>query len=146
MDEIDFIRESNRIEGIYRDPTPEEVNEFDRFMKLDVITVDELNKFVSVYQPDAQLRDKKGLDVRIGNHIPPKGGPDIRIKLEELLKNANPINSFSTHIKYEKLHPFTDGNGRSGRMLWAWQYGDLSLGFLHRFYYQTLENFAQSKE
>ena len=46
---------------------------------------------------------------------------------------------------YEMLHPFMDGNGRSGRALWAWMMLRLgqdpfALLFLHRFYYQTLEN------
>ena len=38
-------------------------------------------------------------------------------------------------------HPFTDGNGRSGRALWLWQMNNHApFGFLHTFYYQTLEN------
>jgi len=37
-----------------------------------------------------------------------------------------------------------DGNGRTGRAIWAWQMQRLgrdpfALPFLHRFYYQTLE-------
>ena len=50
----------------------------------------------------------------------------------------------SGRCRYETLHPFMDGNGRSGRILWAWQMIEhniapgLSLGFLHAYYYQTL--------
>jgi hypothetical protein len=49
------------------------------------------------------------------------------------------------HVEYEQLHPFTDGNGRSGRAMWLYAMKKcgrleqgLNLGFLHAFYYQTL--------
>jgi len=138
-----FVRESNKIEGIYRKPTPEELAEFDRFMGLDRTYVADMIQFVSVYHPNAVLRNLTGLDVRVGNHIAPSGGPDIELRLVNLLAGANKqppcfSDPFEVHLEYETLHPFTDCNGRSGRMLWAWQMRDLSLGFLHRFYYQTL--------
>ena len=134
----DFIRESNRIENIHREPTDEEVAEFLRFMGLPEITISDLEAFINVYQPSAILRDRPGLDVRVGNHYPPGGGAQIRAELQKLLWGAMTTNAWQTHIQYETLHPFTDGNGRSGRMLWAWQVRDISLGFLHLFYYQTL--------
>lgn len=60
--------------------------------------------------------------------------------LERTLKIASEIMSpFTTHLRYESIHPFSDGNGRSGRALWLWQMkGRAPLGFLHQFYYQTL--------
>lgn len=133
---LDFIRESNYIENIHREPTKEEIDEFNRFMNLSQITVEELEKFVSVYQSEAKLRDQYGLNVKVGRYLPPFGGPEIRESLKNILKNSD---AFKTHIEYEKLHPFTDCNGRSGRMLWAWQIRDFSRGFLHLFYYQTLQ-------
>lgn len=133
-----FVVESNRIEGITRAPSSAEMVEFHRFMELEIVTSEELEAFVKVYQPNAVLRDKPGLNVRVGNHIPPHGGPEIRADLKRLLETLGQHTPHKNHLHYETLHPFTDGNGRSGRMLWAWQVRDLSLGFLHRFYYQTL--------
>ncbi len=134
-----FIIESNKIEGIYGF-SDKELVEFNRFMALDKITVEELKKFVKVYQSDAVLRDRKDLNVRVGNYYPPLGGLDIRIMLEDIIKDIRRDNAYKIHIRYEKLHPFTDGNGRSGRMIWAWQERRFPLGFLHKFYYQTLDN------
>ena len=131
-----FVRESNSIEGIKRDPTDAELAEFERFMLLPAISVGELENFVKVYQPDARLRDTAGLNVRVGDYYPPIGGPQIRERLEAILKTLS--NAYDDHRRYQSLHPFSDGNGRSGRALWAWQYRNLSLGFLHRWYYQSL--------
>ena len=143
----EFILESNRIEGIIREPTTEEVNEWFRFMNLEEITVGELIKFVQVYEPKAPLRRRRGMDVQVGNHVPPPGGVEVEVELVKLLQDANhPYGDpWLVHTRYEALHPFMDGNGRSGRMLWAWQMGPfkLSLGFLHLFYYQTLGHQAK---
>ena len=144
---VDFVRESNRIEGILRDPTADELTATSQFLELDLIGVSHVEELVSVYQPRAVLRERPGLDVVVGNHRPPPGEPGIRIHLDLLLARIHGANShpYEHHLAYEELHPFTDGNGRSGRALWAWQmlyWGiqpGLQLGFLHAFYYQTLE-------
>lgn len=138
IDPIEFIRESNRIENIIREPTTPEIEEFRRFMDLKEVTVKELVKFVSVYQPGARLRDKPGMNVRVGLYRPPEGGSGIVLALTYILQEINLWSSYKTHLRYESLHPFTDGNGRSGRMLWAWRTRSAPLGFLHTFYYQAL--------
>ena len=41
----EFIAESNKIEGILRDPTEVEIDEFNRFIDLQAVTVDDLIQF-----------------------------------------------------------------------------------------------------
>lgn len=138
---ISFLVESLKIEGIHRYPTETEVRETENFLAIPKLSVPAVSYLVSVYEPRAVLRQNVGMDVIVGSHAPPRGGPLIRPALHEILFAANDgtLDAFEAHCRYETLHPFTDGNGRSGRAIWLWQMRDAPLGFLHHFYYQTLQ-------
>ena len=146
---LDKIRETNLIEGITREPTGAEMAAHLDFLLLPKVEIRDLENFVNIYQPNAVMRTRVGWNVQVGNHTPPKGGPHITEQLQALLDEANLIQgsneAWNIHLQYETLHPFTDGNGRSGRMLWYWMMGHNSgLGFLHTFYYQTLRNMQRN--
>ena len=99
-----------------------------------------------------KLRKEYGLDVRVGDHLPPRGGPFVEYELIEMCKKIKDVRAekhvLQFHIQFENLHPFTDGNGRTGRAIWWAQMCllnkehrlDLPLSFLQKFYYETLSN------
>lgn len=140
IDLAGFVAESNRIERIIG-VTPDQIAAHQQFLN-EQLSVASLERLVKVLQPDAVLRDRDGLDVRVGAFFPPRGGPSIPYKLAGILASAKVLNHpYDTHRAYESLHPFTDGNGRSGRALWLRMMGGISrvpLGFLHHWYYQSL--------
>ena len=140
---VRFIEESNMIENIHREITEEEFKAHKMILSSRPVVIDDVKDFVKVVA-DAPIRDQVGMQVYIGNHVPPPGGPHIVDELEKILQSVNQkhANPYMTHVKYETLHPFLDGNGRSGRALWlkmmvrgGWE-GHIS--FLHMWYYQSL--------
>lgn len=144
-----FTVENNAIEGIFRDPTTDEVEYTDRFIKFNDIDELDVRVIQRTYAPHAPLRNTIGMDVRVGDHVPIRGGADVKKEFEDLIENLNKnydvLDPQKTHGAFETLHPFMDGNGRTGRTLWAWHMrkqgrSPFALSFLHQFYYQTLEN------
>ena len=138
-----FVKESNRIEGIERPPTREEVDVTFAFLQQSTPTVADVEGLVAVYESGAKLRIEEGMDVRVGSYVAPPGGPQIGGDLAGILKNLDAWTPFVTHRVYQDLHPFEDGNGRSGRAIWLWQmerfHGGAPLGFLHHWYFSSLE-------
>lgn len=145
---VEFIRESNRIEGVVG-VSDDDVWAHTYLLSKGPPETRDLEAFVAGIAAGHRLRDKIGMDVRVGDHVPPRGGPAIRARLNTILAALQRMHALETpydiHLAYEHLHPFTDGNGRSGRALWLWQMlrtpeaeAVKRRGFLHSFYYQAL--------
>lgn len=143
-----FADESNRIEGL-GPASDAEIEALDTFIGQTGLSIKSLEKYVSIVAPGHKLRDKSGMNVSVGDYVAPQGGQAIRRELSNLLNaiRAGAYDPWTAHIRYELLHPFTDGNGRSGRAIWLMMRlagpraeQAKELGFLHSFYYETLEH------
>jgi hypothetical protein len=53
------------------------MREHEEFLKLEAITVDNMVRFVGVIAPGKPIRDRVGMNVRVGNHFPPGGGRSV---------------------------------------------------------------------
>jgi len=139
---LDFAVESNKIENIHDKESHEEhYSKLIKFLKLKELTLDNVCEFNTW----GELRDKQGMDVMVGDSVPPKGGYRIPKDLVIITSWANSNeNPFTIHREFENLHPFTDGNGRTGRVIWLWQMlnqhkYDLRYLFLQKYYFQSLQ-------
>lgn len=137
---MEFAKESNRIEGITNADDNERMFEkleaFLKFKELTAVRVCSFNEW-------GVLRRNAGMDVSIGGRSCLPGGDSLKHHFALIIHTLRERCAFVNHVEFEKLHPFTDGNGRTGRAIWLWQMVrqhnyDLSLGFLHKFYYQVL--------
>jgi len=74
-----------------------------------------------------QAGSYRTINVRVGNYVPPRH-EDVSPLMFELLEwwnsdsqKLSPVLSSSIlHYRFEDIHPFSDGNGRTGRALALW--------------------------
>lgn len=157
-----FLKESYAIEGIHNRVPMQDILAALDFMKNPATNVErlatELCNWVDLIQPFCVLRTLTGQDVQVGNHVAPPGGGQIRLSFEQLIDATQQsqeeeglvVSVFEVHRRYQNLHPFTDGNGRSGRLL-ALRHAYFqdkrtyemmtTLGWLHTWYYLSLSNY-----
>ena len=137
--EIEFLSESNKIEGVYDQDSLGQAavawGYLKSFQTLTVSAILRTHKLLMLKQP--LQPDEKGYFRRVpvwvggysavpweeiegaikqwvvnANDVLTNGKNESKIFLERVIKEQ--------HVAYEKIHPFVDGNGRTGRMFLNW--------------------------
>src|SRR5438093_655624 len=110
-----FVRQSNAIENIKREPTPQELTAHRALLKRPSITIGNLKTFIKVVQPhpsyaperDTVLRDSPSIPgVRVAGYEAPASGPEIEASLKVILKMATngELSPWNAHVQFESLH------------------------------------------
>lgn len=122
----EFIKESNAIEGVYdMDSFADAKFAMMWLLKQKMITIP------VILHTHKLLMERQNLETRYVGHFRNQsvwiGGKEIlyysiQSSINEWCERMNEVEADpkQLHIEYEKLHPFIDGNGRTGRMFMNW--------------------------
>jgi Fic family protein len=138
---ITFLTESNAIEGEYNTSwlLDNSVRAWEYLLTQEKLTKENILKTHNILMEDKLANHLRGkfrtVDVRVGTKIcPPWQGVQRAVK--KWIEAANLTIQLPTektgleqiaeeikkdHIVFESIHPFIDGNGRTGRIILNWQ-------------------------
>lgn len=122
-----YIKASNEIEGIYSEQENAQslaawayLDKLETLSHLDICTV---QKLITINQQDLRpnqrgyYRNVSQTNVQVGGRV----AADYSYVEDLMIKWLNDIAEMTPlvgHIRFEAIHPFVDGNGRTGRMLY----------------------------
>lgn len=128
FDVVRYIRGSNAIEGIYDEKeVTQSLHAWEYLMGIgDELThkdICNVQKIITLNQTNLQpnqrgyYRNVSQTNVSVGGH----NAPDYSY-VEDLMKkwlaDVPKMTPLIGHVRFESIHPFVDGNGRTGRMLY----------------------------
>jgi Fic family protein len=125
-----YIKSSNEIEGIYSEE--EDAQSLLAWAYLeqlgDVLThgdIMRVQKIITLHQDDLKPNEKgyyrgmagNNVNVTVGGRLAPDHSyvPNL---MDGWLNDVPKMSPLVAHIRFESIHPFRDGNGRTGRMIY----------------------------
>lgn len=126
----DFIQQSDEIEGEYEQRTHQEHLDAWNFIEDEKVFDEELilsAHRIIMQRLAPEIAGKwRTWDVQVGGRlcpiwqtVPERMNHFIKLFNESLYCKTQ-IWALECHIDFEKIHPFADGNGRTGRLLYLW--------------------------
>lgn len=145
MELENFIIESNRIEG-EKTYLEKELPIYDWWLanECNEENLKEFHKRICDVREQLQ-KSERGVYRRVPVYVGYKemtNPGSIRRMMIQFFGSLSTMHPYEAHRLYERIHPFVDLNGRTGRAIWLHQMlgkQDVPLGFLHTWYYQSLD-------
>jgi Fic family protein len=128
-----FLRESNAIEGVHDDNALADALEAWNYLteceSLNHERIKKAHELLLVNrQPNIAGRYRES-QVRVGDRTPPAAAR-VPYEIDRLLGESPPtdaLDALEWHVRFELVHPFPDGNGRVGRLLYLWHCRQLTI-------------------
>lgn len=125
--EIDFLEQSNFIEGV-RDGLDDAIKAWKFLIDQPLLSDEVILKTHELLMKNRDLLPEeigqyRKSNVMVGGRICPHWPevPALMWKWQfEVIRSYPPPDDRALHVIYEKIHPFVDGNGRTGRMFMNW--------------------------
>jgi Fic family protein len=131
----EFLKESNAIEGVYDEDSLQQAlfawNYLINEDEMSAHTILKTHKILMLHQP--LHPDERGYFRKVPVYIGGKEARNWKVIPTEIANWCKKMNiqiadissrkehrSKLLHVEYEKIHPFVDGNGRTGRMFMNW--------------------------
>ena len=98
---------------------------YGRFMNLEQHTK-AVQRWGHLIEPEAnEPRRWRSCNVRVGNHICPPLN-EVPHLMSRYLDMFPSMNADEAYLEFERIHPFRDGNGRVGKILFNWKNDTMS--------------------
>lgn len=132
----DWIIESNKIEGVYEPDEHERSYQAWLWFKTQELTLETIQQLQGMIMQEHlkkmswALGKWRTVDVRVGFRICPDWRMVPTLMYAWRVADGEPqteLRAIQSHVEFEKIHPFVDGNGRAGRMILNYQVQKLGL-------------------
>lgn len=121
----EYLTESNKIENVHSQDALEDAHTAWNYLSQQTELTHDIVKhahklLLENRQPDI-AGEYRSIQVYIGNDKPPHH-TQIMSLLDDLYDKTphTAVEAIQLHVTFEKIHPFQDGNGRIGRLLYLW--------------------------